>query len=47
MAFVTLHNVTYQYPLTQSPALQEINLKINEGEFLAVVGPNGAGKSTL
>lgn len=47
MAFVTIHNVTYQYPLTQSPALQEINLKINEGEFLAVVGPNGAGKSTL
>lgn len=47
MAFVTLHNVTYQYPLTQSPALQEIDLQINEGEFLAVVGPNGAGKSTL
>ena len=47
MAFVTLQNVTYQYPLTQSPALQEIDLQINEGEFLAVVGPNGAGKSTL
>ena len=47
MAFVTLQNVTYKYPLTQSPALQDISLQINEGEFLAVVGPNGAGKSTL
>lgn len=47
MAFVNLQNVTYKYPLTQSPALQDINLQINEGEFLAVVGPNGAGKSTL
>jgi len=29
------------------PALQNINLQINEGEFIAIVGPNGAGKSTL
>jgi energy-coupling factor transport system ATP-binding protein len=47
MAFVDLQNVTYQYPLTKSPALQNINLQINEGEFVAVIGPNGAGKSTL
>ncbi|MBI3152107.1 MAG: ABC transporter ATP-binding protein [Chloroflexi bacterium] len=47
MAFVNLQNVTYQYPLTKTPALQNINLQINEGEFVAIVGPNGAGKSTL
>jgi energy-coupling factor transporter ATP-binding protein EcfA2 len=47
MAIVNLQNVTYKYPLTNSPALQNINLQVNEGEFLAVVGPNGAGKSTL
>lgn len=47
MAIVNLNNVTYKYPLTEAPALQNINLHINEGEFVAVVGPNGAGKSTL
>jgi energy-coupling factor transport system ATP-binding protein len=47
MALVTLHNVTYKYPLTKTPVLQNINLQVNEGEFVAVMGPNGAGKSTL
>lgn len=47
MAIVTLDNVTYKYPLTDSPALKEISLQVNEGEFVAVIGPNGAGKSTL
>jgi zinc/manganese transport system ATP-binding protein len=27
--------------------LNDINLTINEGEFIAILGPNGAGKSTL
>jgi energy-coupling factor transporter ATP-binding protein EcfA2 len=47
MAFINLQNVTYKYPLTKTPVLQNINLQVNEGEFIAVVGPNGAGKSTL
>lgn len=47
MAIVNLQNVTYRYPLTDSPALQNITLQVNEGEFVAVMGPNGAGKSTL
>ncbi|WKZ37580.1 MAG: ABC transporter ATP-binding protein [Anaerolineales bacterium] len=47
MAFVNLQNVTYKYPLTKKPVLQDINLQIKEGEFVAIVGPNGAGKSTL
>lgn len=47
MAIVNLQNVTYKYPLTNAPALKNINLQIEDGKFVAIVGPNGAGKSTL
>ncbi len=47
MAIVRLQDVTYQYPVSEHPALKQLSLSIEEGEFLAVVGPNGAGKSTL
>lgn len=47
MAIVNLQNVTYKYPLTETPVLKNISMQVQEGEFLAIVGPNGAGKSTL
>ena len=47
MAFVNIQNLTYKYQFTKTPVLQNINLQIQEGEFVSVVGPNGAGKSTL
>ena len=47
MAIVELTNVTYKYPLTETPGLSKVSLEVAEGEFVAVVGPNGAGKSTL
>lgn len=47
MAIVELKNITYKYPLTHKPVLQNINLRVDEGQFVAVIGPNEAGKSTL
>ncbi len=44
---ITLQNVTYTYPGTKLPALQDLSLSIPEGQFCVIVGPNGAGKSTL
>ena len=38
---------TYSTAAGDFPALKEINLTVNSGEFLGVVGKSGAGKSTL
>jgi ATP-binding cassette subfamily B protein len=44
---ITLENVSYSYPKSETPALENVNLTIGAGERLSVVGVNGAGKSTL
>ena len=44
---IEVNDFTYKYPRTTKPVLQDINIKINEGEFVGIVGPTGAGKTTL
>lgn len=40
-------NVYFRYPSAKKYSLENINLKINKGETVAVVGINGAGKTTF
>jgi ATP-binding cassette subfamily C protein LapB len=44
---IAFDNVTVQYPKTDKFALQEIQLKIEPGDRVAVLGKTGSGKSTL
>jgi cobalt transport protein ATP-binding subunit len=43
---ITIQNLTYSYP-DGTPALKDITLTIDDGEFLLICGPNGSGKTTL
>ena len=44
MAF---EDVTFLYPGTQTPALNDVRLTVKAGQTVALVGPSGAGKTTL
>ena len=46
MATVTFDHATRIYPGTERPAVDQLNLHIEDGEFLVLVGPSGCGKST-
>ncbi|MEA3639828.1 MAG: ABC transporter ATP-binding protein [Lamprobacter sp.] len=44
---IALKNITYHYPGSEEPALQQLNLTIEANTTVGFVGPSGAGKSTL
>jgi multiple sugar transport system ATP-binding protein len=46
MASVVFDNASRIYPGTTKPAVDKLNLTVNDGEFLVLVGPSGCGKST-
>ncbi len=45
--FIEINNASFAYPSTEYPALSNIQLRIDTGEFIALIGANGSGKSTL
>jgi multiple sugar transport system ATP-binding protein len=46
MASVTYDHAYRIYPGSTKPAVEDLNLEIEDGEFLVLVGPSGCGKST-
>jgi len=46
-AIVRVSNMTFQYPGTPKPQIQDVTFQCSLGSRIAVIGPNGAGKSTL
>ena len=46
VATVTFNKTTRTYPGTDAPAVDALDLAIDDGEFVVLVGPSGCGKST-
>ena len=49
MALIELRGINKTYEMGGEPlrALRDIDLDINEGEYISIMGPSGSGKSTL
>ena len=47
MALFALEHLSFGYPDVTAPALDDLNLEIERGEYLCVCGKSGCGKTTL
>jgi len=44
---IKLAGINYKYPGSKTYALEDINLEIRSGEYIAIIGESGSGKTTL
>ncbi|WP_298703427.1 energy-coupling factor ABC transporter ATP-binding protein [uncultured Veillonella sp.] len=44
---ISMEHFTYYYGHREEPAIKDVNLVVNDGDFLVITGPAGCGKSTL
>lgn len=44
---IHLKNVTKYYPQSETPALRNLQFRVQPGEFVSIVGQSGSGKTTL
>ena len=44
---IRFEKVTKSYPKTDQPALNQVDLNVEKGEFVYLVGKTGTGKSSL
>lgn len=44
---MTLRGVGFRYGAADRPILEDLDLRVEPGEFLAITGPSGGGKTTL
>lgn len=44
---IRIENMTFTYPETDKPVLENVNLRITKGSSVGIVGVTGAGKTTL
>jgi energy-coupling factor transport system ATP-binding protein len=47
MTVLAFDHVTYTFPDARAPALRDVTLTVEPGEFIVVAGASGSGKSTL